>query len=85
VRDRTSRLDASDKAIGRAEPPHPDPLPQGERGPETLVAQCLTANLTVLDLIQPRKGRHWVAWRRQPLGAFRGVMGFRGAKPPFSV
>ena len=26
-----TQLDPSDKAIGRAQPPHPNPLPQGER------------------------------------------------------
>ncbi len=47
-RGRTSQLDPSDKAVGRAQPPHPNPLPQGEREPEVPSFKGVTAISTVL-------------------------------------
>src|SRR5208337_3739119 len=49
-RGRTSQLDPSDKAVGRAQPPHPNPLPQGEREPEVPSTKGVTAISTVLPL-----------------------------------
>ncbi len=49
-RGRTNQLDSSDKAIGRAQPPHPNPLPRGEREPEVPSAKGVIANSTVLGL-----------------------------------
>ncbi len=47
-RGRTSQLDPSDKAVGRAQPPHPNPLPQGEREPEVPSSKGVTAISTAL-------------------------------------
>src|SRR5271157_5629135 len=49
-RGRTSQLDPSDKAVGRAQPPHPNPLPQGERESEVPSNKGVTAISTVLAL-----------------------------------
>src|SRR5208337_807995 len=49
-RGRTSQLDPSGKAVGRAQPPHPNPLPQGEMEPEVPSTKGVTAISTVLSL-----------------------------------
>ena len=45
-RGHTSQLDPSDKSIGRAQPPHPNPLPQREREPEVASTKRVIASST---------------------------------------
>ena len=74
-RGRTSQLDPSDKALGRAQPPSPQPSPAREREPEVPSAKGVIANSTVLALA---RGTHATG---PPAGVGRGGAPRFGLQP----